>query len=234
MTNPQPTPAPSAKTPHDACPTETPALASAVSRRRVVHWSVDSASRANALAQENAERARQRRTRARGCEEDAELFFEDSPQAQQVAKRVCWDCPARRRCLETALAFEMKTTTSNGSYSVGTVGGVGAAARDRLVRQRRARTAAARRTVNVKDAGALTDPAASSTGAAGAAAARAGEVTPAPSPATARRASKGVSPTGPVRARRAAAATSSRTPGDDHTRGERAATAQALRGRRVA
>jgi hypothetical protein len=230
MTNPQPSPAPLAQAPHDARSSTDPAPASAIRRPRGVHWSVDSASRANTLARENAERARQRRTRARGCEEDAELFFEDSPQAQQEAKRVCWDCPARRRCLETALAFEMKTTTSNGSYSVGTVGGVAAAARDRLVRGRRARAAAAQQASSGKRVSTLTTAAEGST--INPAAAQRPDVA---DPET-RRARKGMSPTGPVRARRAVAGAStanSSTSTDDHARSPQGASTP-LTGRRVA
>jgi len=102
-----------------------------------VHWSVQSAARDAMLQRANAARRALRQPRKLGCEEDPELFYDDDTAAQREAQRICWDCPVRRRCLEVALVAESTSGSSNGTYSNGTVGGVTAAARERLVRARR-------------------------------------------------------------------------------------------------
>ncbi|WP_432563947.1 WhiB family transcriptional regulator [Kineococcus sp. SYSU DK003] len=117
---------------------------------------MEAASRHRLLQEVNAERAQLKQTRMRGCQSDPELFFAEDPAAQRQAQRICWDCPVRRRCLETILRLEVGATSSNGTYSQGTAGGTTQQARDRLVRQlrrqphrprRRRRTQPAARTV---------------------------------------------------------------------------------------
>lgn len=104
-----------------------------------VHWSMQTAAREALLGLVNARRAALCQTRKLGCEADPELFFDDDDVAQREAQRICWDCPVRRSCLQVALQIEADAQTSNGMYSNGTVGGVTAAVRERLVRARRAR-----------------------------------------------------------------------------------------------
>lgn len=104
-----------------------------------VHWSVQAAARDAALQRINAQRVSLRQSRKLGCEDDPELFFNDETAAQREAQRICWDCPVRRSCLQRALKTEATAQTSNGTYSNGTVGGVTAPVRERLVRNRRGR-----------------------------------------------------------------------------------------------
>jgi hypothetical protein len=106
-----------------------------------VHWSLQTAAREALLELVNARRVALCQTRKLGCEADPELFFDDADVAQREAQRICWDCPVRRSCLQVALQIEAEAQTSNGMYSNGTVGGVTAAVRERLVRARRARRA---------------------------------------------------------------------------------------------
>ncbi|RYF06362.1 MAG: hypothetical protein EOO40_09240, partial [Deltaproteobacteria bacterium] len=72
----------------------------------------------------------------------------------------CWDCPVRRQCLEVALSTEVSAQTSSAGYSNGTVGGVTASVRERLVRARRLRQRAkSPRAVAVRAAGTTGRPA---------------------------------------------------------------------------
>ena len=105
----------------------------------VVYWSVQAAAKDAALQRVNAQQASSCQSRKLGCEDDPELFFNDAAAARREAQRICWDCPVRRSCLQRALETEAKAQTSNGTYSNGTVGGVTAPVRERLVRNRRGR-----------------------------------------------------------------------------------------------
>lgn len=102
-----------------------------------VHWSMQSAAREAGLKQTNTRRTSTRQTRKLGCEDDPELFFNNDTVARREAQRICWDCPVRRQCLEVALSTEVSAQTSSAGYSNGTVGGVTASVRERLVRARR-------------------------------------------------------------------------------------------------
>jgi hypothetical protein len=111
----------------------------ALQPRMRVHWSMQTSSRDAVLRQVNAQRAASAQTRRVACEADPELFFDEVPAAQREAQRMCWDCPVRRSCLRVGLEAEANAQTSNGTYSNGTIGGVTASVRERLVRARRAR-----------------------------------------------------------------------------------------------